>query len=435
MKRAVTETNQKLGKMISIARAMGFRNVGESPVDSGAETRKTKFIQAKQQTYYNYDKNGNPFKDYSVPTHFADEILSKHEKESSFYDPKNILWRSRHGVFDNYGLRHPLTRVWMSDFLMFNPNYQLDDIMDVERCLGYCFHQAIDERTLIIDQWKIGYNNQDHSRMVSLDFLPDQTHLAEALPKKDQDKSVIARGLLAIMNTVYPNHLNFANYYEIGEWYTRNESPIHLQEVSEGNFDYYQKTEEKGLPSTELKLDSVLTLEYVQKRVDSMIESSYDFNLCNPPKVDYPTFKVEVKVKINDQEIINLKDLDKILGTINLKYLVQNLKHYQDSNIYCDVPAELLLMEMYNSQGPTGFGALQYKSNAMTPDEAKKIFEKADSDKYFDYLNGVRLKLNFHYYPFLDIDRYDEHYGAGSAQKCLDNARNGNFSNRSVELN
>lgn len=83
-------------------------------------------------------------------------------------------------------------------------------------------------------------------------------------------------------------------------------------------------------------------------------------------------------------------------------------------------PAEVLA-ELYNNAKPIGMGIYQYDATAMTAEDAEKYLL---GSKYFEYLKGRYMKLNFNKYPIINVSSYDAHYGTGYAQQCLDRVKN-----------
>jgi hypothetical protein len=81
-------------------------------------------------------------------------------------------------------------------------------------------------------------------------------------------------------------------------------------------------------------------------------------------------------------------------------------------------PAEVLA-ELYNNAKSNYI--YQYDATSMTAEDAEKYLLRS---KYFDYLKGRCMKLNFDKYPIINVSSYDAHYGTGYAQQCLDRVKN-----------
>lgn len=74
-----------------------------------------------------------------------------------------------------------------------------------------------------------------------------------------------------------------------------------------------------------------------------------------------------------------------------------------------------VLLRLYNSSSPQGFGFIQAKIGDMEKDEAKEILQETT---YFDYLKGRVMKVDLSGDEF-DEWLYDRDNGSGAAKKAL----------------
>ena len=86
-----------------------------------------------------------------------------------------------------------------------------------------------------------------------------------------------------------------------------------------------------------------------------------------------------------------------------------NLKEHNVS------PAQALAT-LYNNSKPLGLGFLHFDPTPMTVNEAETLLS---NQKYFDYLKGRVMKLNFENPENLYVDMYDRDNGNGSALKAI----------------
>lgn len=81
----------------------------------------------------------------------------------------------------------------------------------------------------------------------------------------------------------------------------------------------------------------------------------------------------------------------------------------------------LVLAALYNGARPQGAGFIQYDPTPMTVEEATATLSKS-KDKYFDYLKGRVMKVNFSG-DELDPRLYDRDNGENAARKMIDSLR------------
>jgi hypothetical protein len=371
----------------------------------------------------NYNMDGTLKGNY-----FVSKIKDKQEESENFNHSSNILWRSRYGKIKNDVLNdNILNMVRITDFLIFNKNYVIDDLITLERLLGACYFTSKDNYNhdhCIIDGWEVegglGFNR--------INYHDDYKFSRQNLSHCDYDKLAVGRALITLMNETNPLDLNFTNYFWVDEWLSQNE--IFLRYLK--HHELVNKMPFVDLKDSQFifKVDQVLTKDFIQNEVNEALKN--DLNLVNnilniPEQCEIGSHVIEV----DENGCVNLKKLRDLLHDSTLKSLVlYRLKKYRDDHIYCeDASAEEMLMELYNTQGPTGFGIVQFNAESLSREMACKLLEK---NKYFDYLYGVRMKLNFNMYPLLNIGEYDKYYGDGSAAKCLQNIKNKKLTKREM---
>jgi hypothetical protein len=400
---------------------------GDDTITSETETDLNDFLQNPGHYFRNArnDIDGRTFKNNNL----VGKIRNKQEENENFKTVDNILWRSRYGKFNKNILdvfsSNTLEMVRVIDFLIFNKNYYINDLFTLERLLGACYYKDLGNQDhCIIDGWevegdwginKIKYNSEFNFSKVNLSC-------------NDYNKLAVARGLITLMNETDPSELNFVNYFWVNEWLDKNQLFLEYLMKYVPVDDNTIEIEDKHCI---FKINHVLSVDFIQKEVDSMIK--YCFNFANmveniPENYEMPSYKINV----DEVGMVNLKRLKDIISEGSMSYLLTILRRRQNNYIYCgDVPQEEMLAELYNTKGTTGYGAFQFDGKSLSKEEACKLLEK---DKYFDYLYGVRMKLNFKEYPLIDVERYDEHYGNGSALKCFENVKNKRFTQRECAI-
>jgi hypothetical protein len=78
-----------------------------------------------------------------------------------------------------------------------------------------------------------------------------------------------------------------------------------------------------------------------------------------------------------------------------------------------------VLAALYNGSQPLGMGFLQYRTDAMTAEQARALLEKT---KYFDYLYGRVMKVDLSG-DTLDPWGYDRDNGQGAAEQVINSIR------------
>jgi len=79
------------------------------------------------------------------------------------------------------------------------------------------------------------------------------------------------------------------------------------------------------------------------------------------------------------------------------------------------------LAALYNASRPLGMGFLHYDATSMTEQEAENLLQ---ATKYFDYLKGRVMKLDFGK-DEIEPRLYDRDNGPGAAQRAVDAAASG----------
>ena len=79
-----------------------------------------------------------------------------------------------------------------------------------------------------------------------------------------------------------------------------------------------------------------------------------------------------------------------------------------------------VLMALYDNAQAQGLGALHYKPEPMTRDEAAKLLEE-NARQYFDYVRGRVMKVDLSG-DTLSTRLYDRDNGEGAARRALERA-------------
>uniref|UniRef100_A0A6C0E717 Uncharacterized protein n=1 Tax=viral metagenome TaxID=1070528 RepID=A0A6C0E717_9ZZZZ len=359
------------------------------------------------------------------------KIKKEQEKVEGFFDVNNILWRSRYAKFKTNILDvwciNTLSNIRVIDFLIFNKNYVISDLETLDRLLGACYFSSLgDLDHCIVDGWEIksgfGYNKVTYNDTFEFSRV--------TLGCKDYHKLHIARALISLMNETDPSELNFTNYFWVNVW-------LDKYEIFLGYLENFHSVDDKDNKVANINIENrqfifrvthVLSVNFIQEQVNLAIKQDYNYidQIENVPKNnENPSYKIIV----DEVGCVNLKYLKTILRDNTLKWLILHcLPQRLDNYIYCeDVPPEEMLMELYNTRGTTGYGLFQFTNRSLSKTDACKLLSE---NKYFDYLYGVMIKINFKEYPLMNISRYDEHYGKGTALQCLENVKNEMLTNR-----
>jgi hypothetical protein len=79
-----------------------------------------------------------------------------------------------------------------------------------------------------------------------------------------------------------------------------------------------------------------------------------------------------------------------------------------------------VLAALYNNSKPLGMGMIHYDSSGMTKEEAVTILSRY---KYFDYLKGRVMKIDFSSDIEFNERLYDRDNGQGAAKAVIDSLR------------
>lgn len=160
-------------------------------------------------------------------------MTKKYLEESTKLDISNQLsnkiWRSRFGKFDPVSSGYPnkMSSIYISDYIMFNPNCNLSLDM-VDRILPYIKFKQLSLDTIQIDRWIYKSNGLfiigSTKPNYEIKWNPiDNTDTMEYV-KTEKEKWKVVRALLQIMNDTPDEFVNFNSYQIIGFWYNKYDS-------------------------------------------------------------------------------------------------------------------------------------------------------------------------------------------------------------------
>lgn len=170
------------------------------------------------------------------------ELVERQKKISTMKFPSHdIIFRSRHcdiGSFDLYSISYRIgfqnNLIHMSDFIMFNPYFKINQNL-IERCLTYCkFEQYTNyDPTYKIDNWLITFYNKKQYPMTNIEYkeicneyeiFHNMNEMSYA--NTDYHKMLIVKSMVQIMNESPTEFVNMENYWELAKWLETNEYTI-----------------------------------------------------------------------------------------------------------------------------------------------------------------------------------------------------------------
>lgn len=416
----------------------------------------------KAKNWYSKRHEYDPVKDLDKWEFMVKETLEKsktlqHKFSNPIFDK---VYRSRFGDINPFKLYFPtnMTEIYISDYIMFNKNCVIT-IDLVDRILPYIKFKKNDDDSYQLDRWlfeeKGFYNEGSNEPNYTIKYLEEDTIDIDYV-KNEEEKRLIVRAMLQIMNETPNEYLNFNSYQVIGNWYSKydnwlsswvpntqqyfnekNINPLKAEELIidlNGRLEIntlveilYSCAEYGGddLNKTSIKynnkftniIDSVLhqynksfkSGDYIKKISDATINTKLDYN-----QIDLNNY-----LTLNGEERTR-NVIDKINHAVNYKYNFNNVIKTDGSKI----TKSELLCAMYNTRLPYGMGWIEaiekFKSDdkyqTLEPKEAKKILiEKKD---YIDYLFGVPIKTSFKSFPIIDYRKYNG-YDNDGLNKCI----------------
>jgi len=365
------------------------------------------------------------------------EIIEKHKKitEESVKTPEfDITYRSRYsnvkitGDFDNLHLfGKENNKVFMADYLMFNKFYNLDYNL-VDRLLPYCKIRTIDDYTYKVDGWILTFNAYGRpSYRITYDNSDyDETEFI----KTEKEKRLAVRLFVQVMNETPEEFVNFNNYQVIAEWYRENDNTLDSYNQNMFLYNEYKKNkkEENNSFSREelvISLDDKITKE---KLVDVLI--------CNRKNGKNDVLEMGLSENLSivdnyekmiaDTKQLNLTDYYEKNGYSRTKSVIDSIKHTIKYRVNCDnylkqdgskITKAELFATLYNSCMAFGMGIMENDDRSLSIDEAEKILKSHRN--YFDYYNGVAIKMCFNTFPIIDYQRFDKYNGNGKFMECL----------------
>jgi hypothetical protein len=375
----------------------------------------------------------------------------------------NKVWRSRFGNINpiNFGYPRNMDNIYVSDYIMFNQNCDLSfDIVD--RILPYIKFKKINENTIQIDRWifknyglfTIGSFRPNYDITLSDNELSSNEFI-----KTDEDKWLVVRAMLQIMNETPDEFVNFNSYHIIGHWYNKNDSWLVSWEVNnknKSNVNYDSDNNQLKKSELIIKLNNRLKKnELIDILYENAIYGGKDFRnttiILDPLKelYDKKIYKDLVKIdKISDaiiNTVINLDiiDLTEYLKAnqkektkqtiIEINFTIKN--RFNCINITKPDKIQItkfdLLARMYNLSLPFGMGIFSQEEKIksdkkifiMTSSDAENFFSLHDNC-YVDYLYGIPIKMDFSLFPIVDFGKFEEYNGIGSFEKCIESLKN-----------
>jgi hypothetical protein len=249
------------------------------------------------------------------------------------------------------------------------------------------------------------------------------------------------------MNEIDFNKLNKNNYYMIYKWYYTNLNILELYEnikiklektrQEETNTDYSNK-------SLIIQLDEIITLDKIEQLIintlkditgniintpikdnlelDNLELANLELNNLNKSKSKSGIEKYyEIKNKENVDGLfmeVDLSRLTRILSNKRINNIITLLENMRETMVYVgnDIPREILLMNIYNSHIDDRLNKIK-----MTFDKARTFLDKR---VYFDYIDGILLKIDLGTLPIINAHHYDNKYGKGSLKKLINDIKN-----------
>ena len=370
-------------------------------------------------------------------------------KKSTFSNPIfDKTWRSRFGDIHPFNDGYPRNTkdVYMSDYIMFNPNCNIT-IDTVDRVLPYCKFKQIDHDTCQIDKWiykEKGFFIVD-STFPNYDItLSDEDTSEMDFIKTEEEKRLAVRAFLAIMHETPDEYTNFNSYNVIGNWYVNNDSWLVCWNIN----NYVEPAEKiKQLKTSDciINLDGKLTrnelidilYSYAKFGESDLIKTGLKYK---KPEIFYDNITDDNVTKINDADIhvlLNLKQINiseylKCNGNERTTDLINAINRqiktrFNCTNVNISITKGELLAKMYNVSLPMGLGVLNADDKIMTFEEAEQILK--ENNDYIGYLKGVPIKTHFGLFPIIDYYKFDDYHRPGKFKKCIES-----FSNNDVQI-
>ena len=441
----------------------------------------------KTKKWYNKRIDEYTKKDLNKWEHLTKKYLeeSKNIKSSESTNPIfDKIWRSRFGNIDPINSRglsgYPknMDKIYVSDYIMFNPNCKLT-FDQVDRILPYIKFKKIDSNTVQIDRWifkekgffLVGSDRPNYDITYSNEELkPDE------FVKTEEDKWLVVRAMLQIMNDTPDEFVNFNSYQIIGHWYNKNDSWLVSWPLNNYNKNDYDSNSNK-LTKSELiiNLDGKLEKdELINMLYDYAINGGIDlqntgiiFDKKNFTSItsiimkelsgkifnkdgnkDGNKINSIADAKINTVIDLNILDLTEYLkanGEEKTRQLIEDINQRIKYKFNCanitkpdgkKITKFDLLARMYNLSLPFGMGIVSQvekintdkKNLTMSSSDAEKLFfseinSYGNKSEYFDYIHGISIKTDFSSFPIIYYRGFEKYNGSGSFIRCIESLK------------
>lgn len=146
-------------------------------------------------------------------------MTKKNLEESKINKIFNKIWISRFKKF-RYSIN--ISKIYMSDFIMFNKNYKLT-LKLIEKILPYIKFKKIDSNTIQIDKWtftNINFIMNSNRDKPNYNILWSNNELnSNEFVKTEEDKFIVIKTMIQIMNETPDEFINFNSYKIMSYWY------------------------------------------------------------------------------------------------------------------------------------------------------------------------------------------------------------------------
>ena len=439
-----------------------------------------KAIQNKSKNWYNKRINDYTQTDLNKWEHLTKKYLEESKKTKSTEGLNPIfdkVLRSRFGNIEPIESGYPknMNQIYVSDYIMFNPNCKLT-FDKVDRILPYIKFKKIDSNTIQIDKWIFKSNGFfiDGSDRPNYEITMSGKELKpDEFVKTEEDKWLVVRAMLQIMNDTPDEFVNFNSYQIIGHWYNKNDSwlvswvPNNYSNESNSDTNYNKLTKSELVINLSNKLEKT---ELINMLYDHAINGGKDLQNTGI-KFDNNTFSsITQKVmkelcttaiykegifvdNISDAKIntvIDLNTLDlteylKVNGEDKTRQLIININNRIQYRFNCEnitkpdgtqITKSDLLARMYNLSLPFGMGLIA-QTEKIKSDEKNTIMTISDADKllneqinfnrikssYFDYVHGIPIKMDLSSFPIVNYRQFEKYNGTGSFNKCIESLK------------
>ena len=414
-------------------------------------------VKKKQTNWYNQRHEYRSEKN-SWEFMTKDELETHQKRMKSLLESerlKDLRYRSRYGTdclvdlgqMNIEGDRKQ--RVAAADWIMFNKNFHLFH-HQVDYALSMCRLYKEDFDHTQVDGW--------HKRVTNIYAHPnykvyydDSNMFDHDLVVSDEDKRLVVRALLTIMNETDPELVNHHNYQLLREWENLNCSSTQSHDIARRKIarhreekETMRKEEEKESQLTYLDLNkpinrlcppvTVLRILYeAAQEADDSISTLIKFV---PPVSNSGLDRViddhqdqPIRTNPSDWEL-DLTEYHAVHGYYVTKRVIEQLDRKMEDKYWCaDLTRGQVLAEMYNSKDGYGMGVLEaHKEGTMTVAYAENLVDTHTG--YIGYYKGSAIKTSFRKFPLMCGATYDKYHGEGAFQQVLDNIRAGKTSSK-----